>query len=252
MPKHYEKNQGFIEKFETSVLKKEQRYDEFMEAYQDNHEIFKKLTSQRFRCQKLIIVFNLIALFLFWAEVKIQSGEVEPQVNSITLFGLNLTGLDNFEVIIGFLCFLFVLHIRLMWIIISECFILSKDNSRKFREIDPTYLDLIKFFKKFSAYENDTDKKINYLNDTNKIINFFNKSKEILLFIYVGVYLWVSVTLSAVSSFKAFTIIKDHFEFSISNFLVPLLFLLLIEFFLGIKLLTLIRRNKLIKQSIII
>lgn len=218
-----------IDNFKTLIADRKERYGEFLKSNKDNHKTFGTFQSQRVLCQKRIIILNFIALFLFWANVKIGSAN-----SGVSIFGFSLSGLEYYEVITGFVFFLLVFHVRLSWIILSENFILSENYFKRrneFREEEMHFRRILKMIKVLLFVINPNNENTTDPLEIDEFLSFVNKRKEFTLKISSLVFLWASTLLTLASSFMAFISNQEQFELLIFLFLLSLLFFLWIELF---------------------
>lgn len=220
---------AIMDKFKELGADNKKRYREFAKSYKKNRKTFNTFQSLRVRYQKQIIILNFIALFLFWANVKIGSA-----TGGVSVFGFSLSGLEYCEVIIGFLFFLFVLHIRLTWVILSENFIFSKIyliKRKAFRKEEIHFRRIFTLIKKliFSLGHNHDD--TNEVTETDAYVNFVYKRKESITMLAKLIFSWGCVLLTLTLFYMAFPFIQEQYKLITYLFLLSFLFLLWIELF---------------------
>jgi hypothetical protein len=104
---------------ENSVLAKQ--------TFKEMNRLYKKSSKRNKPYFKKIIIGNLIAIFIWSADIDIgSSSSLEP---SGTLFGLVISGLELPEVILGFWCYLLYLYIGILrHAVISEIYPMNAIN----------------------------------------------------------------------------------------------------------------------------
>lgn len=213
------------------------RYKEFLTTFNDNRKTIEKSKLQSSRYQKQVIVINLIAIFLFCADVQIQSAKIGSEDGSISLFGLSLTGLDSFEVIIGFLILLLGLHVRLIWVILTARFIPSEIYfllSSQFQQEEKHIRKIFLLIIKSAIYINDTDQthdeKKKMLKD-DAFVRFSNKNKRLIAETYNSFFLITSVFLTLISVIIALSSVQNYYGLHVFLFLLPTLLILWVELY---------------------
>ncbi len=91
----------------------EKQYDDFHKLGEVEIKELDEHLKQMQRLAKSAIFWSLLALFFLWADVDISSQ------NSSSIFGLSISGLENGEVSIGFIVYLFLLFARLLWAVLK-------------------------------------------------------------------------------------------------------------------------------------
>ena len=114
----------FFERYMVFIENIKKYYDKL--KIKDVNEDAEKHIKKACQLGKRLIFWNLLALFLFWADINI--GSIDAQQSSGAVFGIVVSGLDKYEVMVGFLIFLTMLYVCLWWVILKTLVLLFYKN----------------------------------------------------------------------------------------------------------------------------